>query len=110
MRIPSEVTSPYLSELANRPLADNNRAEPVGDSTRMENALAQAKVEQNTAMNENPQEAAQQPASDESGDHPVADERRKGDRRKEQRFVFLDTRASSSRRRSNRASSISFKA
>ena len=109
MRIPTEATSPYLSEIANRPLADNKRAEPVGDSARMNNTLSQAPLDQQTASMETAQEAIQERARGEGSERVVTEERRKGDRRKEQRFVFLDTRASKSRRKSNRAASINFK-
>jgi hypothetical protein len=113
MRIPSEIVTPYLSEIASQPRADDGTAEPVGQSARIGNALPHSRRNQQAEASQDrspvdstkaapPNAAPVQP--------PPEQERRQEDRRKETRPVLLDTRLSKSRRKPAGYASINFEA
>jgi len=105
MRIPSESNTPYIIELTDRPLPDNNRAEAVGESARPGSALSQAPNRQPDAQGQTAPETAAAARTE----NVSAPERRKGERRKEQRFILLDTRAARRCRRSGRYAAVNLK-
>lgn len=108
MRIPSDLNTPYLIEITDRPLPDNTRAEPVGGSARAGNTLSQAPLNQQDTANDAQEAAAA--INQAARNRTVAEqERRQNERRKVQRFVLLDTRVSNNPRRSSRHASINLK-
>ena len=108
MRIPSDLTVPYLIEITERPQPDNSRAEPVGAATRLDDALAEAPLDQRPDAEAPPTARARR--ANGSMVQTVTVERRGGDRRREKRPTLLDTRTAVGRRRSGRHTRISAKA
>ena len=107
MRIPSDLTVPYLIEITERPQPDNSRAEPVGAATRLDDALAEAPLDQRPDAEAPPTARARRTNGSMM---TVTVERRVGDRRREKRPTLLDTRTAVGRRRSGRHTRISAKA
>ena len=106
MRIPPDLNTPYLIDLTDRPRPDSSRAEPVSGSAQAGNALSQTPLDQRATSYDVPEATL---AKTPRKTTPAGQERRKDERRKEQRFVLLDTRVSSSRRRASRYASINLK-
>ena len=111
MRIPAEILTPYLTDVVDKPPADNQRPEPVGASTRLgstasslESDQPRAPIQESDAIEDRRREPRKRKAKLHLGE-----ERRKENRRKEIRPILLDTRTSQNRRESGPSSSIDLK-
>ena len=111
MKIPAEILTPYLTEVADNPPADNRRPEPVGASTRLggtatslERDRPRAPVLESYAIEDRRREPRKR-----KGKAHLGDERRKENRRKETLAILLDTRTAQNRRESGPNSSIDLK-
>ena len=111
MKIPAEILAPYLTEVVDRPQADNQRPEPVGESARLggtgtslESDQPGAPIQESYAIEDRRREPRKRKVKHHSGE-----ERRKKNRRKEMRPILLDTRTSQNRRVSGSPSSIDLK-
>ena len=108
MRIPSDLTAPYLIEITERPQPDNSRAEPVDAMPPLDDALAEAPLDQRPDAED--QAPARAQGSDGLTIQTVTVERRLGERRREKRPTLHDTRTAVARRRASRHTRINAKA
>ena len=111
MRIPAEILTPYLTDVVDRPAADNQRPEPVGASTRigstatsLESDKPGVPIQASDAVEDRRREPRKRKAKPHLGE-----ERRKENRRKATLAILLDTRTSQNRRESGPSSSIDLK-
>ena len=111
MRIPAEILTPYLTDVVDKPPADNQRPEPVGASTRLGStttSLESDKLGVPIQASDAVEDRRHEPRKRKAKLH-LGEERRKENRRKEMRPILLDTRTSQNRRVSGSSSSIDLK-
>jgi hypothetical protein len=111
MKIPAEILTPYLTEVVDKPSADNQGPEPVaasarlgGTATSLESNQPRAPIQESDAIEDRRREPRTRKVKHHSGE-----ERRKENRRKETFAILLDTRTSQNRRESGPSSSIDLK-
>lgn len=111
MRIPAEILTPYLAEVADKTPADNQRPEPVSASARLagtatspESNQPRAPIEESYAIEDRRREPRKR-----KGKTNLGEERRKENRRKETLAILLDTRMTQNRRESEPTSGIDLK-
>ncbi len=111
MRIPAEILTPYLSEIAGKPSVDNRRTEPVGESADIHGTPSSVDSDRPPVPRPEQPDAKgwRHEAGKKSGGQSYTEERRKENRRKETRPAYLDTRSAQNRRESARATAINFK-
>ena len=110
MKIPAEILAPYLTEVVDRPQADNQKPEPVGPSARLGSTGTSLESDQPSGplASYAIEDRRREPRKRKAKLH-LGEERRTENRRKETRPILLDTRTSQNRRASGPSSSIDLK-